>query len=133
MRILAVIICLLVPALGHAEESNPVGKVWNKHCKKCHGADGDATKIGLKMKSPENLYEASMGKTVEEIIQSIHDGKNKMPSFKKKLTEQEIHDLAAYINYSSLVNKVMESKGRLQEELDSIQRDYKNLPECPAK
>ena len=53
-----------------------------------------------------------------------------MPSFKKKLTEDEIRELAAHIEYSCLINKVMGKKEKIEKELDSIRRNYKSLPEC---
>ena len=86
------IIMMLWSLPVYAEEPKTVRQNWNKYCKKCHGADGDATKIGLRLKSPENIYEAMKGKTVEEIVESIREGKNKMPGFKKKLSKQEIEE-----------------------------------------
>ena len=130
MRALLMMTCMLVPMLGYAEEPKTIQQNWNKHCKKCHGADGDATKIGLRMGSPENIYEAAKHSAVEEIFNVIYEGEKKMPSFKKKLTEAEIRELAAHIEYSCLINKVMSKKGKIEKELNIIRQEYKNLPEC---
>tara|TARA_B100000085_G_C18211911_1_gene378041 strand:- start:14 stop:409 length:396 start_codon:yes stop_codon:yes gene_type:complete len=124
------IIMMLWSFSAHAEEPRTVNQNWSKYCKKCHGADGVATKIGLRLKSPENIYEAMKGKTVEEIIESIREGKNKMPGFKKKLSKQEIEELAAHIDYSSLVKKVMDRRGQIEKELNEIQENYEVLPDC---
>jgi cytochrome c553 len=70
------------------------------------------------------------GKTVEEIVESIREGKNKMPGFKKKLSKQEIEELAAHIDYSCLVKEVMERRGQIEKELKEIQENYEVLPEC---
>ena len=124
------IIIMLCSFPAYAEEPRTVKQNWNKYCKKCHGADGLATKIGLRLKSPENIYEAMKGKTVEEIVESIREGKNKMPGFKKKLSKQEIEELAAHIDYSCLVKEVMGRRGQIEKELKEIQENYEVLPEC---
>ena len=124
------IVIMLWSLPAYAEEPKTVKQNWNKHCKKCHGADGVATKIGLRLKSPENIYEAMKDKTIEEIFEAIRDGKNKMPGFKKKLSKQEIEELAAHIDYSSLVKKVMDRRGKMEKELNDIQENYEVLPEC---
>ena len=124
------IIMMLWSLPVYAEEPRTVNQNWNKYCKKCHGADGVATKIGLRLKSPENIYEAMKGKTVEEIVESIREGKNKMPGFKKKLSKQEIEDLAAHIDYSCLIKEVRERRGQIEKELKEIQENYEVLPEC---
>tara|TARA_R110002126_G_scaffold28778_2_gene95791 strand:+ start:4808 stop:5212 length:405 start_codon:yes stop_codon:yes gene_type:complete len=130
MRFILSMLCLLVPLVSLAEEPKTIRENWQKHCKKCHGDEGEATKIGLRLKSPENIYEEAQNKTVEEILETIRDGKNKMPAFNKKLTEQEMNELAVHIEYSSLVKKVLDKRERIQRELKNIQRDYKVLPEC---
>ena len=130
MRIILLTAFLLLSIDAYAEEPKSVLYNWTKHCKKCHGEDGVATKIGVRMKSPENIYDAMKEKSIEEIFQSIRDGKKKMPSFKKKLTEQEMRELAIHIEYSSLVKSVLDKRGRVEKELNDIRNDYKILPEC---
>lgn len=120
MKLFVIIGCLLIPSLGFTEEPRTIEQNWNKYCKKCHGSDGTATKIGLRFKSPENIYEAMKGKSVEEILIGIREGKNKMPSFKKKLTEEEMKELALYIESLPLVMK-MEEDRKINKELNNIQ------------
>lgn len=130
MRALLMIACILTPILGYAEEPRTVQQNWNKYCKKCHGTDGDATKIGLRMGSPENIYDAAEHSDFENIFNVILEGEKKMPSFKKKLSEAEIKELAAHIEYSCLIKKVMSKRDKIEKELKSIREEYGNLPEC---
>ena len=83
-------------------------KVWQKKCKKCHGDGEVATRIGIKMGAPENLYESTRGKTIDEILESLLEGKNKMPSFEKKMTADQLREMASYLELASKVKKVIE-------------------------
>lgn len=108
-----------------------VAQNWAKFCAKCHEADGKATNVGDYLGAPADLNEATKDKTAEELFEIIAEGKNKkMPAFKKKLTQKEIENLSYYINYSSLVEKVMSRRERLDKELKRIKEDYEYLPEC---
>jgi cytochrome c6 len=72
--------------------------LFTSKCAACHGKDGTAkTPMGLKLKvmdlnSPEvqKLSDAELKKV-------ISDGKNKMPVYKEKLTQEQIASLVAYI------------------------------------
>ena len=79
---------------------------WEKHCSLCHGSDGTSTKIGAKRGSPENVYTASDGKSVEEIFKIVSEGINKMPGFSKKLSEEQIKRIAQHIEYSVLAERI---------------------------
>jgi len=116
--------------LAHAEEVPSVEKNWNKHCKKCHGTDGAATKIGLKLKAPPDLFSAVGTKSRDTIIGYIEDGKNKMPKYRKKLSAEELAELAEFIEYSSLAKRMQENEAKIDSTLKQIKRDYKDLPEC---
>jgi len=102
------IVAMLCTSPAFAEEPTAVTKMWQKKCKKCHG-DGDvATRIGIKMGAPESLNESTKGKTIDEILESLVAGKNKMPSFEKKMTEDELREMASYLELASKVKKVIE-------------------------
>ncbi len=69
--------------------------VFQKKCATCHGKDGKGqTKMGEKMGIKDLTASASSATDVEK---AIADGKNKMPAFKGKLSEEEIKALASYI------------------------------------
>lgn len=77
--------------------------IFMMKCKVCHGADGVATKAGLKKESPENLFVSIKDWTEEQIVKNVTEGKNKMPTFgpregkKSKLTPEEIAAVAKYV------------------------------------
>jgi len=91
---------LLSPSLMVAKEPPPI---FVKKCKTCHGINGVATKAGLKRGAPPDLFKALRGQNVEEVKGIILDGvytpegKKKMPSYKNKLTMQEINEIIKYI------------------------------------
>ncbi len=68
------------------------------HCATCHGEDGKGTKRGHALKSP-NLADPEWQDTKkdEEILNTITNGKNKMPRWREKLKPEEIQALAKYV------------------------------------
>ena len=72
---------------------------WKAKCAMCHAADGSGnTAIGKKNKLQDyTSAEVQTKLTNEEITKTITDGKKPMPSYKDKLTPDEIKALAAYI------------------------------------
>ena len=77
---------------------------WEKHCQKCHGADGKGqTKMGRQSgvkdytdpKVQAELKDENAIKIVKEGI--VEKDKKKMDPYKDKLTDEEIKALIAYI------------------------------------
>ena len=64
--------------------------LFEENCAKCHGADGTRGRFGA-----ANLRKSVMPD--EAIIQRIENGKSFMPSFKKRLTPDEIREIAGYV------------------------------------
>jgi len=118
--------------VAHADVINTVDDNWNKHCKKCHGVDGEATKIGLKLKAPPDLFSAVGAKSRDVITDYIENGKNKMPKYRKKLSTEEIAALVEFVEYASLTKRMRENEDRIDSTLEQIKKDYKNLPECDS-
>jgi len=86
------------PAYGQeGEEINPK-KLFEYHCSTCHGDDGKGTKRGHALKAP-NLSDDKwqVSKKDEDILNSITNGKNKMPRWSEKLKPEEIQALAKYV------------------------------------
>ncbi|MBM2833188.1 MAG: cytochrome c oxidase, cbb3-type subunit [Candidatus Brocadiaceae bacterium] len=79
------------------EEINP-RKLFEYHCSTCHGEDGKGTKRGLELKTP-NLADAKWqaSRKDEDILNSITNGKNKMPRWSEKLKPEEMQALAKYV------------------------------------
>lgn len=63
--------------------------LYEMHCVRCHGEDG---KKGYK--GAEDLTETDMD--LEDRIEQIKYGEGQMPSFVKKMSEEEIKLLAKY-------------------------------------
>lgn len=74
-------------------------ELYAKHCVSCHGSDGRAKTFKGKLKHARNLTDSEwQGKVSDErIFNSIMNGKGNMPAYGKKLSEQEIDSLVAYV------------------------------------
>ena len=73
--------------------------LFKQHCSKCHGGDGRAKTFRGRLSGARNLTNADwQAKTSDEhIFNVISRGRGKMPSFGKKLTEEEMNSLVAFI------------------------------------
>lgn len=104
------IVALLAVALGGVLAERAVsGKVHNsvrsadelytKYCASCHGRDGRAKTFKGKLKHARKLADSEWQGNVsdERIFNSIMNGKGNMPAYEKKLSEQEIDSLVAYV------------------------------------
>ena len=81
-----------------AFSQNAAADLYKSKCTMCHGADGKggtpvAKTMGVRdFKSPEVAKE-----TAAEMIKITKDGKNKMPAYASKLTDDQIKDLVTYL------------------------------------
>lgn len=98
-KILAVIFCAVVaqwslPAFGQAAgESTYKGK-----CAMCHGADGLAsTPMAKAMKVPSARSAEFKALSETEMITATKNGKGKMPAYKDKLSDGQIHEVVVYM------------------------------------
>ena len=96
--LLAAWLCSSVSVSHAQEEGVNAKKLFVYHCATCHGEDGKGTKRGHELKSP-NLTDADWQakKKDDEILNSITNGKNKMPRWSEKLKPEEIQALANYV------------------------------------
>ena len=83
-------------------ESLAAGKsVWNKHCKSCHGSTGkgDGSKSGELDTDPGDFSTKEyQSHTDGELFYKAKEGRDDMPSFKKKITDDE--DIWNVVNYT---------------------------------
>ena len=90
-----------VAARGQGHGKTPVNPAvtFAKNCATCHGKDGRAKTFKAKFNHARDLTDAGWQSDVtdERIFNSISNGKGKMPSFKKKLTTEQIESLVAYV------------------------------------
>ncbi len=73
-------------------------KIFKNECLKCHGRDGKGSKRGNKLGTPDFTnaeWQASV--TDEQLINSITNGKKKMPKQEGKLSPEEIKALVKYV------------------------------------
>lgn len=91
MRIILIPLPLLLFATGFSTLHTGEGQtLYEHHCARCHGADGARGMFGAR-----NLQKSQIPDTA--IVLQIRNGKRIMPAFKKKLSPDQINELAAYI------------------------------------
>src|SRR2546421_12651911 len=68
-------------------------------CTTCHGKDGRGKTFKGKLTHARDMTDGQWQNDVtdERLFNSISNGRNKMPSFKKKLSEAQIDELVAYV------------------------------------
>ena len=73
--------------------------LYARNCASCHGRDGRAKTAKAKSNHARNVADADWQNRVsdERIFNAIMNGKGKMPSYSKKLSEQEIDSLVSYV------------------------------------
>jgi len=74
------------------EVQEPIGKeIFDKNCAKCHGKDGTKRLLGAK-----NLQKSVL--TTSENYEIITNGKGKMPSWKEKLSTEQVNQVIEYLD-----------------------------------
>lgn len=73
--------------------------LYKKNCASCHGNDGQSKSFRGKLVKAQNLTDSAWQADVsdEHIFNAISNGRKKMPAFGKKLSEQEMNSLVAYV------------------------------------
>lgn len=107
----AALILLLLSMLGAARTSMTTARsssqtgvvdaaaLFAKNCAKCHGRDGRAKTFRGKIVGARDFTNAEWQSRVsdETLAASITNGRGSMPSFKKKLSDEEIKSLVNYV------------------------------------
>ena len=72
---------------------------FDAKCATCHGKDGRGKTFKGKLSHARDLTDAAWQNEVtdERLFNSISNGRNKMPAFKRKLSEAQIDELVAYV------------------------------------
>ena len=72
---------------------------YNARCANCHGRDGRSKTARGRRTHSRDLTDANWQNDVsdERLFNSIHNGRGKMPAFKKSLSENEIEALVALV------------------------------------
>ncbi len=96
IRLLSALLILFAFCLSAAADGNEGEAVYKARCAVCHGKDG--VPKGFAKGSPTFTDEAwKKGISLETIEKVVAEGKKRMPSFGKKLTPEEIRNVAAYL------------------------------------
>lgn len=73
-------------------------KVFVRHCAGCHGSEGKGDGYLLLGPEPANLTRpTTKRKSDVMLLQTIHEGKPNMPSWKTRLSEEDSRAVLAYI------------------------------------
>ena len=73
--------------------------IYNRQCVSCHGRDGRGRTRKGRQTHARDMTDASWQEDVsdERIFNSISNGRGKMPSFRKKISENDIEALVAHV------------------------------------
>jgi mono/diheme cytochrome c family protein len=73
--------------------------MYGRKCASCHGKDGRSDTVKGRLRSARNLADPKWQADVsdERIFNSIMNGRGRMPSFGKMLTEAEINSLVSHV------------------------------------
>lgn len=80
------------PVASDAESIKAGKTLWNTHCKSCHGAKGlgDGTKAAQLKTEPGDFSKPGFhAQTDGEMFYRLSEGRDDMPSFKKKIADEE--------------------------------------------
>ncbi len=94
-RGVALLCCVMLIGAPQAIAGDPVngGKLYNQHCKKCHGASGKSNLPGVAdFSRGEGLLKAD-----GELLDKITNGKGMMPAFRAILKDDEVSDVITYL------------------------------------
>jgi cytochrome c6 len=90
---LILVLVLLVAALAvpaWADATPDGAAIYKSKCAMCHGASGEGKAAMKTVQFPKTLAEA-------DIVKTLESGKNKMPSFKGKLSADEMAQVAKFV------------------------------------
>ncbi len=87
-------VSLAIPAMGQQNGE----AAYKAKCAMCHGADGlGATPAGKAMKVRSLKSDEDVKATDAELFKDTKEGVGKMQGYAGKLTDDQIHDVVAYI------------------------------------
>lgn len=95
--VVAAVLCLMGSVARSQDVANGE-KVYKAKCASCHGPDGKGDTAAGKATKARDLGSADVKKETDaEWTDIIVKGKNKMPSYDKKLSDAEVKDVVAYM------------------------------------
>ena len=85
------------------DSSNKRIVIWEKNCQGCHGNGLYITDEGVNTGAPTSLFTQIGPKSVEDIVEIVTNGKNKMPGFKDKMSKTDIAMISRYVRVRYLL------------------------------
>lgn len=88
------------PVKSDAESLATGKEIWIKHCQSCHGKSGkgDGSKAAQLKTIPEDMTKPDVQKQTDgSLFYKTSEGRKDMPSFKKKIPDQD--DIWSAVNY----------------------------------
>jgi cytochrome c6 len=82
------------PATPETPES-----LFKTNCALCHGDDGAGTELGKRFKVKDLRSKEVQDKSSADLTQVVHDGKDNMPPFGKRLDDKQIESLIGFIRH----------------------------------
>jgi cytochrome c6 len=106
LRRVLLIVLLLIPLLtstliypASAAETSDGAKIFSANCASCHIGGGNVliAEKTLVHQALSKYLENYENNSISAIIYRVKNGKNAMPAFKGKLSDQEVLDVATYV------------------------------------
>lgn len=82
------------PATPETPES-----LFKTNCALCHGDDGAGTELGKRFKVKDLRSKEVQDESTADLTKIVHDGKDNMPPFGKRLDDKQIESLIGYIRH----------------------------------
>ena len=96
MRTLMVMAVLALGAAG--VRADDVAALYKSKCAACHGADGKGDTPAGKKLGTKDFHSPDVAKMSDtELFDITKKGKDKMPGYDKKITDDEIKELVKYV------------------------------------
>ncbi len=95
-KALVVVLALGLAFTLTAKAADSGADTYKAKCASCHGPNGDgamAKKLGSKDLNSDDVQKQSDA----DLIKTVTDGKGKMPSYKGKLTDDQIKDVVKFV------------------------------------
>ena len=91
-------ICFVASFMSPAFAQDTAADIYTAKCKMCHGADGLGNTPAGKIAKIVSFKDPSVVSALDsDLIPIIKSGKNKMPAFSGKLSDDQITSLVTYI------------------------------------
>ncbi len=90
--------CLAGLMVSPAVAQDSGAEIYKSKCQECHGEDGQSHTFKGKMSGAANLVDPKVVQAPDaDLVTVVKDGKKHMPAFAKKLTDEQIASVVAYV------------------------------------